>query len=284
MRARALRPALGAGRAPGRRRRGRARLRPAAQRGHRAARGRRAASSSSRSTRAASSRASSTGAERAAALRARGRLRRRRQLHDARPVLVPADDRRARPAPGRRGPPRGALRAARRARRASIEGVARHGVRGLGAGGARRSAWSATSTPGTGALHPMRSLGSIGHLGAVPARRRRPGARYKYEILGADGELRLKADPCAYAAELPPKTASVVVDSRARLERRRLAGAARPRPSRSAEPMSIYEVHLGSWRLEPARGQPLARPTSSWPTSWPPTRATWASPTSSCCR
>ena len=35
--------------------------------------------------------------------------------------------------------------------------------------------------------------------------------------------------------------------------------------------MSIYEVHLGSWRLNPLRGQPLARPTSSSPTSWPPT-------------
>src|SRR5919202_781598 len=95
-----------------------------------------------------------------------------------------------------------------------------------------------------GRMHPMRSLGSSGiwevFLPGVES-----GARYKYEIIAPDGELRLKADPVAFEAEVPPKTASVVFDSHHTwtdedwLSRRRgtdpLVG-----------PMSIYEVHLGS--------------------------------------
>ena len=83
------------------------------------------------------------------------------------------------------------------------------------------------------------------------------GAHYKYEIRGADGGLRLKADPMATAAEMPPRTASTVFESQhpwrdgAWIEAR--AGA---RPH--AEPVSIYEVHLGSWRWNPRGGQPLA--------------------------
>ena len=62
-----------------------------------------------------------------------------------------------------------------------------------------------------GRIHPMRSLGSSGiwelFLPGVGE-----GARYKYEILAPDGELRLKADPVAFETEVPPKTASVVHD------------------------------------------------------------------------
>ena len=63
-----------------------------------------------------------------------------------------------------------------------------------------------------------------------------------------------KADPFAFEAELPPGTASVVSRSQPRLERRRLdrAAARDARPPRA--PMSIYEVHLGSWRLNPLEG------------------------------
>ncbi len=105
-----------------------------------------------------------------------------------------------------------------------------------------------------GRLHAMRTLGSTGiwelFLPGVA-----PGARYKYEILAADGELTLKADPYAQEAEAAPKTASVVTQPRhqwsasdeqwirSRRERRPLDG-----------PMSIYEVHLGSWRLNPLEG------------------------------
>jgi 1,4-alpha-glucan branching enzyme len=103
-----------------------------------------------------------------------------------------------------------------------------------------------------GRLHPMRSLGSSGiwelFLPGVGA-----GTNYKYELLASTGEIRLKADPVAFATELPPKTASVVHESThewadaAWLE-------ARGRTSHLDQPISVYEVHLGSWRLNPMEG------------------------------
>ncbi|MCW3844649.1 1,4-alpha-glucan branching protein GlgB, partial [Micromonospora yasonensis] len=93
---------------------------------------------------------------------------------------------------------------------------------------------------------PMRSLGSSGvweiFVPGAPV-----GARYKYRILGADGHWRDKADPLAARTEVPPATASVVHSSGYEwgdadwLQRR-----AKRRPHQ--EPMSVYEVHLGSWR------------------------------------
>jgi 1,4-alpha-glucan branching enzyme len=102
-----------------------------------------------------------------------------------------------------------------------------------------------------GRLHPMRTLGS-GGIWELFLPEVGPGARYKFEILTANRELRLKADPYAQETEVPPKTASVVSVSEhawsqhdARwLEQRR---AGQP----LGQPISIYEVHLGSWRLNP---------------------------------
>jgi 1,4-alpha-glucan branching enzyme len=73
------------------------------------------------------------------------------------------------------------------------------------------------------------------------------GHRYKYVVQGRDGAARLKADPLAFRTEVPPNTASIVFRSRHEwddeewLERRRTSEAFR-------EPVSIYELHLGSWR------------------------------------
>jgi len=73
------------------------------------------------------------------------------------------------------------------------------------------------------------------------------GAHYKFEVLGADGTWRLKADPLAFATEVPPQTASVVYESsydwgdEAWLRER---GMTDP----TARPMTTYEVHLASWR------------------------------------
>jgi 1,4-alpha-glucan branching enzyme len=103
-----------------------------------------------------------------------------------------------------------------------------------------------------GRVHPMRSLGSSGvwelFVPGVGA-----DGHYKYEIRGADGTLRLKADPLAAAAETPPRTASVVYESR---HEWRDADWLRARAEAAphAEPISIYEVHLPSWRLNPLEG------------------------------
>src|SRR5436305_839194 len=102
-----------------------------------------------------------------------------------------------------------------------------------------------------GRLHPMRSLGSSGiwelFLPGIE-----PGTRYKYEILSASHELTLKADPYAQEDEHPPRTASVVTRPHHNWSTAD-AGWLAERAQRDAltSPMSIYEVHLGSWRLNP---------------------------------
>ena len=71
---------------------------------------------------------------------------------------------------------------------------------------------------------------------------------YKFRVHGVDGVVTDRADPFAFATEVPPQTASKVTAIGLHLERRGLDGpAARPR-NPVFEPMSTYEVHLGSWR------------------------------------
>jgi len=97
-----------------------------------------------------------------------------------------------------------------------------------------------------GRTFPMRSLGSSGVWELfIPGVA--DGARYKYAVCGWDGVWREKADPLAAAAEQPPATASVVFTSRHAWEDAEWM-AARPGRQPLREPMSIYEVHLGSWR------------------------------------
>ncbi len=75
-----------------------------------------------------------------------------------------------------------------------------------------------------------------------------PGEAYKYSIRTPTGEVIEKADPYAFAAEHPPKTASIVHD----LDQYAWDDAAWMEHRRNTnwfgEPISIYEVHLGSWR------------------------------------
>lgn len=99
--------------------------------------------------------------------------------------------------------------------------------------------WDATA-------HPMRSLGTSGvwelfipDIGA--------GTVYKFAVLGRDGIWREKADPFAFATEIPPATGSVVFTSHYTWgDGDWLADRAQSDVLRS--PMSTYEVHLGSWR------------------------------------
>lgn len=99
-----------------------------------------------------------------------------------------------------------------------------------------------------GRAHPMRSLGSSGVWELfVPGIG--DGTKYKYAILGSDDAWREKADPVAFATEHPPATASVVFTSRYAWDDDEWL-AERARREWVHEPMSIYEVHLGSWRLD----------------------------------
>ena len=97
-----------------------------------------------------------------------------------------------------------------------------------------------------GRYYPMRQLGSSGiwelfipGLGA--------GACYKYEVLDSNGCIRLKTDPMGFGFEVAPQNASIVQSLdydwsdkewiEARVQKKWLN-----------EPMSIYEMHIGSWR------------------------------------
>ncbi|SHY29222.1 1,4-alpha-glucan-branching protein [Mycobacteroides abscessus subsp. abscessus] len=93
------------------------------------------------------------------------------------------------------------------------------------------------------------AMRSLGHSGVweifLPGVR--AGAVYKFRILGADKVWREKADPMARLAEVPPATGSVVVDSDFEWsDDAFLAERAAKNPLESQ--MSIYEVHLASWR------------------------------------
>jgi len=72
-------------------------------------------------------------------------------------------------------------------------------------------------------------------------------AKYKFNILGSDSVWRQKADPLAFATEAPPATASVVFTSGYKWGDDEWF-AARAGTQWHASPMSIYEVHIGSWR------------------------------------
>ncbi len=105
-----------------------------------------------------------------------------------------------------------------------------------------------------GRCHPMRHHPASG-IWEMFIPRIGAGTIYKYEILGPEGHvLPLKADPVAAAAQKPPETASIVVDDRFRwtdhawVEGRRLASG------KPDAPISIYEVHAGSWLPESSDG------------------------------
>ena len=77
---------------------------------------------------------------------------------------------------------------------------------------------------------------------------------YKYEIIGADGELLpLKIDPFGSAFEMRPKTGTLVFDNtRYQWQDSDWITRKRYKANAQSEPISIYEVHLGSWRRHTA--------------------------------
>ncbi len=98
-----------------------------------------------------------------------------------------------------------------------------------------------------GGQHPLEPVASSGvWAGFVPGVA--AGATYKYAIESRVGGYRVeKADPFGFAAEVPPKTASVVAEELHIWNDDAWLQARAARPPLSS-PMSIYEVHLGSWR------------------------------------
>ena len=102
-----------------------------------------------------------------------------------------------------------------------------------------------------GRRHPMRNRFETG-VWEVFIPNVGPGTIYKYEIVGPDGTLLpLKADPFARQSELRPKTASVVADPAPFAWTDQKYMDARGKKDWRRTPMSIYEVHLGSWRKRP---------------------------------
>jgi 1,4-alpha-glucan branching enzyme len=102
-----------------------------------------------------------------------------------------------------------------------------------------------------GRFHPMRSLGASGVWELfIPGLAE--GELYKFEIRDQQGNIRLKTDPYGTYFEAPPGNAAIVFNTRklqwtddAWLERRRNGAGTLDKP------LSIYEIHAGSWKRIP---------------------------------
>ena len=125
-----------------------------------------------------------------------------------------------------------------------------------GVGGASFAVWAPTAqrvsvvgdfNQWDGRCHAMRSLGSSGvweiFIPGVTA-----GAHYKFEVRDAHDQVSLKTDPYGFFFETPPKNAAIVWDNRKFTWTDDAWFAQRLQRDPLRSPMSIYEVHLGSWR------------------------------------
>ncbi len=97
-----------------------------------------------------------------------------------------------------------------------------------------------------GSNHPMRMLGSSG-IWEIFIPGLGVGTLYKYDVCGADGSWRHKADPLATYTQELPDCASIVFESTYEWSDSAWMGARGGQPAVN-RPMSCYEVHLGSWR------------------------------------
>ncbi|HXV28340.1 MAG TPA: 1,4-alpha-glucan branching protein GlgB [bacterium] len=80
------------------------------------------------------------------------------------------------------------------------------------------------------------------------------GELYKYSIRGNDGQVHMKSDPYAFQAELRPRTACIVtsLDRYQWHDRQWMKERAGKDPLKA--PISVYEVHLGSWKRDSEKG------------------------------
>ena len=104
-----------------------------------------------------------------------------------------------------------------------------------------------------GRINQMRRIGSSG-VWELFVPDVQPGARYKFEIYESGGKILQRADPFAFATEVPPATASVVYKS-THVWRDADWIAKRQESDSFDRPMSVYEVHLGSWRRNGEHGE-----------------------------
>ncbi|WP_323019828.1 1,4-alpha-glucan branching protein GlgB [Pararhodobacter sp.] len=102
-----------------------------------------------------------------------------------------------------------------------------------------------------GRRHPMRRRGAGVWEIFLPGLQ--PGEAYKYEIAPPEGAPFLKADPLARLTELPPATASRIPDATPRPWDDSAWMQTRGARNNRDAPISIYEVHLGSWRHRDGR-------------------------------
>jgi 1,4-alpha-glucan branching enzyme len=138
------------------------------------------------------------------------------------------------------------------AHRAVLGGVAGFGF-SVWAPNARRVSVVGDFNDWDGRRHPMR-LRHNGGIWELFIPELEAGSRYKYEIKGAGGDIFLKADPVAFAAEKPPATASLLhgVPSYEWRDDAWMSQRAAHDPRKL--PMAIYECHLGSWARVPEQG------------------------------
>jgi len=104
-----------------------------------------------------------------------------------------------------------------------------------------------------GRIHPMRKMISAG-VWEIFLPHVREGSHYKFELRGVDGDVFLKTDPFAFFAQHGIETGCMVYD----IDRYGWADSEwmeqREKKDVYNSPMSVYEVHLGSWQKVPEEG------------------------------
>src|SRR5688572_17338118 len=104
-----------------------------------------------------------------------------------------------------------------------------------------------------GRVHQMRSLGASG-VWEIYIPGAQSGQRYKFELRSAHGAVLQKIDPFAFAFEVPPLAASVVWRPEYQWNDADWMSSRTGKDWWLHQPMSIYEVHLGSWARIPEEG------------------------------
>ncbi len=132
--------------------------------------------------------------------------------------------------------------------------VAEHqGIKGVKfsvwAPGARAVSLVADFNHWDGRVNPMRVLGNSG-VWEIFIPGLKPGIKYKFEIRCASGEIKIKTDPMALSCEVRPKTASQIREIDSFEWDDQIWMENRAKRALEPKPLSIYEVHLGSWKKE----------------------------------